>query len=64
MTKHLDYYRAAQLLIQKFGDAAEQEALRKMNSFMDEEDVAAASAWLIIAQTIRELLDMQPKTIH
>jgi len=55
MTDQKDIYRAAQLYINRFGAKAEQEALAKMQFFMDDEDLAAASAWLMIAQAVKEL---------
>lgn len=65
MTDQKDIYRAARIFMNQHGEAAEDLALSRMKSFMDEEDVVGASAWLMIAQAIKELGDMTPGgTIH
>jgi hypothetical protein len=48
------------------GDEAEPIALDKMRKFMEDEDVVAASAWLMISQAISELqkFGSEGETIH
>jgi hypothetical protein len=65
MTDQKDIYRSACLIIKQHGCNAEPWALDKMQDFMDVEDVAAASAWLMIAQAIHKLQKLTPSgTIH
>lgn len=65
MTDQKDIYRSAQVIINRHGEDAEQWALDKMRTFMDAEDLVAASAWLIIAQAIQELKQQAPSgTVH
>ncbi len=65
MTDQKDIYRAAQLCINHHGENAEKTALDKMQSFIDEEDVVGASAWLMIAQAVKELQQTTPnRTVH
>lgn len=59
-----DYYRAAKLFIDKHGKNAESMALARMNEFMAKEDLAAASAWLMISQCIQNLENSNPITVH
>lgn len=62
MTDQKDIYRAAKLFINQHGAEAEKTALGRMQAFMDEEDVVGASAWLMIAQAVKELQQTTPNT--
>jgi hypothetical protein len=58
-----DIYRSAHQLIRQHGEAAEEIALSRMQKYMDVENLAGASAWLMIAQAIKELQDMNPSGV-
>lgn len=57
MTSEKDIYLSAQVLIDHYGDEAEDHVEEKLYSLMDKDDIKAASVWLGIAHamdTLRE----------
>ena len=66
MTSDIDIYRVTRQLIKTHGDGAEDYTLKRMNAFMQDENIVAASTWLMLAQAIKELGALKPEnnTVH
>ena len=55
MVSESDIRRAAYLVIQKHGDAAEARAMLWAHHFLNVDDMAASDTWAQISKTIPEL---------
>lgn len=60
----IDEFRAAKILIDQYGDHAESEANRRMQTFMDADDVQGAAVWLGIASAVAALQDSANAVTH
>jgi hypothetical protein len=60
MATDSEIYRAANLLVQEFGDMAPIGAQVKADQMQDRGDRAARSVWLRVARATQELLSDKP----
>ncbi len=56
MTSNLDIYRAAHLLIERYGDDSPIEAALRADELMEAGDMEGEAVWLRILKAINELL--------
>ena len=60
MTDDLDIYRGAKLLVDRHGDGATVEALKRADAFAAQSDTAGKVVWLRILEAIEELQNTEP----
>ena len=56
MTRDLDIYRSAKLLIDQHGQDAAHEAVRRADALRDKGDLDGLAVWLKIRAAVAELL--------
>ncbi len=56
MIRELDIYRAANLLIQQYGEEAPIHAAMRADAMLDKGDMEGRSVWLRIVRAVEELL--------
>jgi len=62
----LDEYRAAKIIIDQFGEKAEQRALRHVNHLFDAGDHEGVARWMNVLAAVQELRRTTPaeSTLH
>ena len=60
MPSDLDIYRAANQMIDLFGDDAPLQAARRSDMFLEQGDVDGQAKWKLIKAAIEELLNETP----
>ena len=64
MPNNLDIYRAAKVLIDKYGPSAESYAEELFEKHHENNDTKAADVWLEITKAIEVLLDSKGQVLH
>ncbi len=60
MIADLDIYRAAQVMVKRYGDGAATEAAMRADEFLDQGHMNAKRVWMRIMQAIEELQRERP----
>ena len=60
-TEDIDLWRAAKLLVDRYGEGAPAEAMRRADTLAAQGDAAGKLVWLRILETIEELQSTKPK---
>ena len=60
MTSDIDLWRAAKLLIDRYGNTAPVEAMRRADALAAQGDTAGKIVWLRILEAIEELQNTEP----
>ena len=60
MIDNIDIYRSAKLLIDRYGDGATIEAMKRADALAAQGDAAGKVAWLRILEAIEELQNTKP----
>ena len=60
MTSDIDIWRAAKLLVDRYGDGALVEAMKRADALAAQGDAAGKVAWLRILEAIEELQSTVP----
>ncbi len=60
MTSDLDIYRAAAVLIKRYGEDAPIQAAMRADKLLDEGDMEGSALWRQILAAIEELLRQEP----
>jgi len=58
MAEEIDTYRAANLLIEQYGDDAGIFAARQADACFEKGDLDGKAAWLAVIEAIKELQDL------
>jgi len=61
MIPDLDIWRAAQVMVKRYGDGAATEAAMRADEFLDQGNYDGKRVWMRIMQAIEELQREQPK---
>ena len=61
MIPDLDIWRAAQVMVKRYGDSAATEAAMRADEFLDQGNMDAKRLWMRIMQAIEELQRERPK---
>ncbi len=60
MIPHLDLWRAAQVMVKRYGDGAATEAALRADEFLDQGIIDGQRLWMRIMQAIEELQRERP----
>ena len=60
MTSDIDLWRAAKLLVDRYGDGATIEAMKRSDALAAQSDAAGKVVWLRILEAIEELQNTRP----
>ncbi len=61
MISDLDIWRAAQVMVKRYGDGAGTEAAMRADEFLDQGNLDGRRLWMRIMQRIEELQRERPK---
>ncbi len=61
MLSDLDLWRAANVMIKRYGDGAATEAAMRADEFLDQGIIDGQRLWMRIMQTIEELQQERPR---
>ncbi len=61
MISDLDLWRAAQVMVKRYGDSAVIEAAMRADEFLDQGNLDGKRLWMRIMQTIEELQRERPR---
>ena len=61
LVSDLDIYRAAQVMVKRYGEDAPLEAATRGDEFLDKGDLDGQRVWLRILRAVNVLLDDTPK---
>ena len=61
MISDLDIWRAAQVIVKRYGDGAATEAAKRADEFLDQGNLEGKRLWVRIMQTIEELQRQRPR---
>ncbi len=61
MLSDLDLWRAAQIMIKRYGDGAATEAAMRADEFLDQGNLDGQRLWIRIMHTIEELQRKPPR---
>ncbi len=67
MLPGIDLWRAAQIMVKRYGDGAGTEAAMRADEFLDQGNHHGQRLWMRIMQTIKELQRERPregKAVH
>ena len=67
MIADIDLWRAANVMIEGYGDGAATEAAMRADEFLDQGSIDGERLWIRIMQTIEELQRKRPRegeTVH
>ncbi len=62
MISDLDLWRAAQIMVKRYGDGAATEAAMRTDEFLDQGNPDGQRLWMRIMQAIEELQRERPRT--
>ncbi len=61
MISDLDFWRAAKIMVKRYGDGAGTEAAMRADEFLDQGNLDGRRLWMRIMQTIEELQRERPR---
>ncbi len=61
MISDLDLWRAAQVMVKRYGDGAAIEAAMRADEFLDQGDLDGKRLWMRIVEAIEELQRERPR---
>ncbi len=61
MTSDIDLWRAAELLVDRYGDGAAIEAAKRADDMLEQGDMEGKAVWLRILEAVKELQNTVPR---